>query len=176
MVDFGGWDMPVQYAGVIDEHLAVRQAAGLFDVSHMGEIEVTGANALAFIQYLTINDASKLVDGQVQYSALCYPEGGVVDDVTLYRFNDNRYLFCVNAANIDKDFSWMQQVLADSGIADVSLVNRSDEFAQLALQGPKAEAILVELTEVSLADLVYYHFCEGEVAGVSMIISRTGYT
>ena len=176
MVDFGGWDMPVQYAGVIEEHLAVRQAAGLFDVSHMGEVEVRGAGALAYIQYLTINDASLLVDGQVQYSALCYPEGGVVDDVTLYRFSSDRYLFCVNAANTDKDFAWMEQVLAESGLPDVTLVNRSDEFAQLALQGPKAQDILSSLTAIPLQELVYYHFREGEVAGVPMIVSRTGYT
>lgn len=176
MVDFGGWDMPVQYSGVIDEHQAVREAAGLFDVSHMGEVEVSGSNALAFIQYLTINDASKLADGQVQYSAMCYPEGGVVDDVTLYRFSESRYLFCVNASNTDKDFAWMEQVLAESAMTDVVLVNRSDEFAQIALQGPNAETILSGLTDVVLADLVYYHFCEGEVAGVKMIISRTGYT
>jgi len=176
MVDFGGWDMPVQYSGVIEEHLAVRQAAGLFDVSHMGEIEVTGADALAFIQHLTINDAAKLVDGQIQYSAFCYPEGGVVDDVTLYRFNESRFFFCVNASNTDKDFAWMQQVLAESAMIDVTLSNRSNEFAQIALQGPKSEEILAALTNVPLADIVYYHFCEGVVAGVKMIISRTGYT
>jgi len=176
MVDFGGWDMPVQYSGVIEEHVAVRQAAGLFDVSHMGEVEVTGPNALAFIQHLTINDAAKLVDGQVQYSAMCYPEGGVVDDVTLYRFNASRYLFCVNASNVDKDFAWMEKVLADSAMTGVTLNNRSAEFAQIALQGPKAQEILATLTDMSLADIVYYHFCEGEVAGVPMIVSRTGYT
>ena len=176
MVDFGGWDMPVQYAGVLEEHLAVRQAAGLFDVSHMGEIDVVGANALSFIQYLTINDATKLVDGQVQYSAMCYPEGGVVDDVTLYRFGPQKYMFCVNAANIEKDFAWMQQVLADSGIDNVTLTNRSDEFAQVALQGPKAEEILAGLTDVKVSELVYYNFSEGVVGGIEMIISRTGYT
>ena len=176
MVDFGGWDMPVQYSGVIEEHLAVRQAAGLFDVSHMGEVEVSGANALAFIQHLTINDAAKLVDGQVQYSAICYPEGGVVDDVTLYRFNGSHFLFCVNASNIEKDFDWMQQVLRESALKDVTLTNRSEEFAQLALQGPKAVAILAGLTDVSLDGLAYYHFCEGTVAGEKMIVSRTGYT
>lgn len=176
MVDFGGWDMPVQYSGVIEEHLAVRQAAGLFDVSHMGEVEVKGANALDFIQYLTTNDAARLVDGQVQYSAICYPEGGVVDDVTLYRFNDTHFLFCVNAANIDKDFAWMQQIMSEMALPDVSLVNRSADFAQLALQGPEAVAILAGLTDVELADLVYYHFCQGNVAGVPMIVSRTGYT
>ena len=176
MVDFGGWDMPVQYAGVIEEHLAVRQAAGLFDVSHMGEIEVSGEDALAFIQYLTINDASLLVDGQVQYSAFCYPEGGVVDDVTLYRFAANRFLFCVNAANTDKDFAWLEQVLATSGLQGVTLANRSADFAQIALQGPKAQEILAGLTAMPLAEIVYYHFREGEVAGVPMIVSRTGYT
>lgn len=176
MVDFGGWDMPVQYAGVIEEHLAVRQAAGLFDVSHMGEIEVSGAEALAFIQFLTINDASLLVDGQVQYSALCYADGGVVDDVTLYRLSENRYLFCVNAANTDKDFAWMQQVLAAANFPTVRLINRSDAYAQIALQGPKAQEILAGLTALSLDDIVYYHFREAEVAGVPMIVSRTGYT
>ncbi len=176
MVDFGGWDMPVQYSGVIEEHLAVRQNAGIFDVSHMGEIEVTGTDALAFIQYLTINDASKLVDGQIQYSAMCYPEGGVVDDVTLYRFNDRQFLFCVNASNTDKDFAWMQQVLTKSGMTDVILTNRSQEFAQIALQGPRSIEILAALTDIAFADTVYYHFCEGVVAGVQMIISRTGYT
>jgi len=176
MVDFGGWDMPVQYSGVIEEHLVVRQAAGIFDVSHMGEVEVTGRNALAFIQYLTVNDAAKLVDGQVQYSALCYPEGGVVDDVTLYRFDGQHFLFCVNASNTDKDFAWMQQVLAESGLTDVVLENRSAEYAQIALQGPKATEILAALTAAKLADIAYYHFRKDEVAGVQAIISRTGYT
>ena len=121
MVDFGGWDMPVQYSGVVEEHLATRQAAGLFDVSHMGEVEVRGNGALAFIQHLTINDAARLVDGQVQYSAMCYPHGGVVDDVTLYRLKSDHYLFCVNASNTDKDFSWMQQILEEGYFPDVGL-------------------------------------------------------
>jgi aminomethyltransferase len=176
MVDFGGWDMPVQYSGVIDEHKAVRTAAGLFDVSHMGEIEVRGAGALDYIQQLTINDASKLVDGQVQYSAMCYENGGVIDDLTLYRFSAERYLFCVNASNIEKDYNWMKLVLDGSDFSDVELVNLSDDFAQLALQGPKADAILVRLTDSDLKGLVYYNFIEGEVAGAPTIISRTGYT
>lgn len=176
MVEFGGWDMPVQYAGVIEEHLAVRQAAGLFDVSHMGEIEVRGANALALVQLLTTNDAARLVDGQVQYSALCYAEGGVVDDVTLYRHSPDHYLFCVNAANTDKDFAWMEQVLAGSGLGDVTLANVSDQYAQIALQGPQAAAILAGLTAVPLDGIAYYHFSSGEVAGVPTLISRTGYT
>ncbi len=176
MVPFGGWEMPVQYSGVIDEHLAVRQAAGLFDVSHMGEIEVKGSGALAYIQHLTINDPSVLVDGQVQYSACCYPEGGVVDDVTLYRFAPDYFMFCVNASNIDKDFAWMQKVLTDGAFAEVVLTNRSPEFAQLALQGPKAEEILARLIDADLKQLVYYHFFEADVAGVPTIVSRTGYT
>ncbi len=176
MVDFGGWDMPVQYSGVIDEHLAVRSAAGLFDVSHMGEIEVRGAGALDYIQFLTINDASKLVDEQVQYSAICYEDGGVVDDVTLYRFSAEHYMFCVNAANIEKDFAWMQQVLADGNLPDVELENVSDKVGQIALQGPKAELILSRLTDTDLAAVKYYNFTEGKVDGAECIISRTGYT
>ena len=176
MVEFGGWEMPVQYRGVIEEHLAVRNAAGLFDVSHMGEIEVKGPGALAFIQELTVNDASTLANGQVQYSAMCYAHGGVVDDVTLYRFDAEHYLFCVNAANADKDFSWMEEVLEEGDFPGVALRNVSDDFAQLALQGPAAEAILARLTAIDLSRIAYYHFYEGEVAGTPAIISRTGYT
>jgi glycine cleavage system T protein (aminomethyltransferase) len=176
MVEFGGWEMPVQYRGVIEEHLAVRNAAGLFDVSHMGEIEVKGPGALAYIQELAINDAARLANGQVQYSALCYPHGGVVDDVTLYRFDHDHYLFCVNAANIDKDFAWMEEVLEDGNFPGVTLRNVSDDFAQLALQGPAAGEILARLTEIDLAAIGYYHFHEGLVDGVPAIISRTGYT
>lgn len=176
MVPFGGWEMPVQYAGVIEEHLAVRERAGLFDVSHMGEIEVRGESALALVQKLTTNDASRLVDGQIQYSALCYPDGGVVDDVTLYRSSTSHFLFCVNASNTDKDFAWMQEVHAASGITGATLTNRSAEFAQLALQGPRAPAILARLTAAPLDAIRYYHFGQGDVAGVPTLISRTGYT
>lgn len=176
MVDFGGWEMPVQYAGVIEEHLATRTAAGLFDVSHMGEIEVRGSGALQFIQQLTTNDASRLVDGQIQYSAICYPDGGVVDDVTLYRCSAERYLFCVNASNIEKDFDWMRQVLKDHPVEAVSLNNLSDSYAQLALQGPNATGILSRLTEENLEGIAYYHFREGLVKGLPTLISRTGYT
>ncbi|HKL25554.1 MAG TPA: glycine cleavage system aminomethyltransferase GcvT [Desulfuromonadales bacterium] len=176
MVEFGGWEMPVQYAGVIEEHLAVREAAGLFDVSHMGEIEVSGAEALPFLQYLTTNNAGRLVDGQVQYTALCYPDGGVVDDMTLYRRSADHFMFCVNAANTDKDFEWMQKVLVESGLAEVTLNNVSDDYAQIALQGPKADRILTALTDLPLDSIRYYHFAPGEVAGIPMLISRTGYT
>lgn len=176
MVPFGGWEMPVQYAGVIEEHLAVRERAGLFDVSHMGEIEVRGPDALALVQKLTTNDAARLVDGQVQYSALCYPDGGVVDDVTVYRSSASHFLFCVNASNTDKDFAWMQQVHAGSGLAGATLTNRSADFAQLALQGPQAATILKRLASIDLAAIGTYRFREGDVGGVPALISRTGYT
>ena len=176
MVPFGGWDMPVQYSGVIDEHLAVRSAAGLFDVSHMGEVMVEGPEALALVQHLTTNDASKLVDGQVQYSALCRPDGGTVDDVTVYRFGPEKFMFCVNAANTIKDFAWMEQVHAAGKLDNVSLRNVSHDFAQLALQGPTAPEILSRLTDSDLDAIAYYRFAEGEVAGTPTIISRTGYT
>lgn len=175
MVEFGGWDMPVQYAGVIAEHLAVRSAAGLFDVSHMGEFEVSGPDAFAFLQFATINDLSSLVDGQVQYSALCYPDGGIVDDITLYRFGAEKYMLCVNAANIDKDFAWLQELEAQRE-GNYQVINRSADFAQLALQGPNAAAILGVLTSVDLLSLKTYYFCESDVAGMAMIVSRTGYT
>lgn len=176
MVEFGGWEMPVQYSGVIAEHMAVREAAGLFDVSHMGEIEVSGPQAYDFLQYATINDVAALADGQVQYTALCYPSGGVVDDLTLYRFAADNYLLCVNAANTDKDFEWLQQLLDESVFSDLQLRNRSSEYAQLALQGPQAETILARLTEADLSAIKYYWFTENSVAGVDTIISRTGYT
>lgn len=176
MVPFGGWDMPVQYSGVIDEHLTTRSRVGLFDVSHMGEVEVKGPGALAYIQHLTVNDASRLVDGQVQYSAVCYPDGGTVDDVTLYRFSAEHYLFCVNAANIEKDYDWMSRQLAEGGFSGVEIRNRSDEFCQIALQGPRADEVLAKLTDADLAAIGFYHFAEGEVAGFPAIISRTGYT
>jgi len=176
MVEFGGWDMPVQYSGVINEHLAVRNAAGLFDVSHMGEIEISGAQAFDFLQYATTNDVARLVDGQVQYTALCYETGGVVDDLTLYRFSAEHYLLCVNASNTDKDFAWLQKLHQESSFSELTLVNRSDEYAQLALQGPQAETILTKLTDIDLSTLKYYHFLNGSVADMKMIISRTGYT
>ena len=176
MVDFGGWDMPVQYAGVIAEHMAVRTAAGLFDVSHMGEIEVSGADAFAFLQYATTNDVAKLADGQVQYTALCYETGGVVDDLTLYRFAADRYLLCVNASNSDKDFAWLQGLHKSSSLSSLTVINRSDEYGQLALQGPVATEILAQLTTVNLDEIKYYWFVEGEIAGIKTIISRTGYT
>ncbi len=172
MMPFGGWDMPVEYSGLIAEHQAVRAAAGLFDVSHMGEFEVEGPGALAFLQRVTCNDVARLVDGQAQYSALPMPTGAPVDDVIVYRRAADRYLLVVNAANIDKDFAWLQA----QEPRHCSLVNRSDDFALLALQGPRAAAILQTLCPLDLAGLGYYHFAVGEVAGVPTSISRTGYT
>ncbi|HLA76315.1 MAG TPA: glycine cleavage system aminomethyltransferase GcvT [Vicinamibacteria bacterium] len=172
MVPFGGWDMPVEYSGLIAEHMAVRQQAGLFDVSHMGEFEVVGAGALAFLQRVTCNNVAKLLDGQAQYSALPMPNGAPVDDVIVLRRAAERFLLVVNASNIQKDFGWLMA----QGPQACELRNRSDDFALLALQGPKAEAILRRLTAIELSGLKYYHFAEGEVDGQPSIVSRTGYT
>ncbi len=173
MVDFGGWDMPIQYSGTIDEHMAVRTAAGIFDVSHMGEIELRGPEALALVQKVTTNDASKLVDGQAQYSALTYPEGTFVDDVLVHRMSGEHYFVCVNASNSDKDFDWIQ---SHAGGLDAEVSNTSNSYTQLAIQGPKALSIIQQFTEVNLASINYYWFARGNFDGVPAIIARTGYT
>jgi aminomethyltransferase len=174
MVDFGGWDMPVQYpAGTIEEHLRTRKHAGLFDVSHMGEIDVRGADAIALVSYLTSNDPSKLVDGQAQYSALTTPEGTVVDDLLVYRFADDHLLLVVNAGTTEKDWSWITSHRRNEA---AELRNVSSDYCQLALQGPDALVILGRLTDLPLSAIRYYHFTQGEVAGVPAIVSRTGYT
>jgi glycine cleavage system T protein (aminomethyltransferase) len=174
MVDFGGWDMPVQYpAGTIAEHLRTRTHAGLFDVSHMGEIEVTGPEAIQFINRLTSNDASKLIDGQAQYSALTTPEGTVIDDLLVYRFGPERFMLVVNAGTTDKDWDWIN---SHRGSESVDLKNVSSDYCQLALQGPDALTILQGLTDSALPEIKYYHFTEGQVDGVAAIVSRTGYT
>lgn len=172
MVPFGGWEMPVQYAGILEEHRAVREQAGLFDVSHMGEIEITGPGALEAIQHLTPNDASRLSVGEVQYSALTTPEGTFVDDITVYKFTDDRYWLTVNAANIEKDFIWIREHV----ISGAEVRNISDDMALLALQGPRAQEILEKLTSVELGTLRYFRFVEGQVIGIDGWISRTGYT
>lgn len=171
LVEFGGFEMPVQYTGIIEEHLAVRNAVGVFDVSHMGEFEVRGKDALPYLQKVTINDVSKLNDGKAQYSAMCYEDGGIVDDMLVYHLED-RYLLVVNASNIPKDLEWLKSHLA----GDVQLTDVSDKTALLAVQGPKSLATLQKLTEVDLSTVQYYHFTRGKVAGFPMIISRTGYT
>ena len=174
MVDFGGWELPVQYSGILDEHKAVRERAGLFDVSHMGEITVKGPHALDFLQKLTCNDVSKLEDGRCQYNGLLYPTAGFVDDILIYRDAADDYLVVVNASNSDKDFEWMKEAAKEFDEVDVK--NVSDQYAQLALQGPAAEKILKKLTEVDLSAIKYYRFNRGKVDGIDAIISRTGYT
>lgn len=171
MVEFGGFLMPVQYRGIIDEHQQVRKSVGIFDVSHMGEFEFRGPSAREFLQRMTINDVNKLEIGQAQYSALCYPEGGIVDDVIVYRKAD-RYLMVVNAANLPKDWDW----LAQHADANVGMVDVSNETGLLAVQGRNAQATLQKLTRFDLQTLKYYWFAETELAGVPVLISRTGYT
>jgi glycine cleavage system T protein (aminomethyltransferase) len=172
MVPFGGWDMPVEYTGTIAEHMAVRTAAGLFDVCHMGQFEVEGEGSLAFLQRVTSNNVAKLADGQAQYSALPMPTGCPVDDVIVYRRSDRRYLIVVNAANVEKDWQW----LLSQSPSKCGLHNLSDEFALLALQGPKAAAILQGLTPLDLEKVGFYHFAEGKVCAAPAIVARTGYT
>lgn len=173
MIDFGGWDLPVTYAGTIDEHMAVRTAAGLFDVSHMGELEVRGAQALALVQHVTSNDASKLQVGQAQYAALTTPQGTFVDDFLVHKLSDEHYLLCVNASNTDKDFQWIVEHTKDF---DAVVENTSSKYTQLALQGPRAVEILQPLVNVDLSAMKYYWFTPGTVDGVPAIIARTGYT
>ena len=173
MVDFAGWDMPVQYKSILEEHKAVRQRAGLFDVSHMGEAEVKGPEALKFLQHLVSNDCSKLFPGRVLYTVMCYTNGGVVDDLLVYMRGTDDYFLCINAGNIAKDIAWMQEQAKGF---NCTVVNRSPDYGQLAIQGPKAVEIVQTLTKSVLADIKYYHFADGEVAGVKCIISRTGYT
>src|SRR3954467_1476029 len=174
MVEFGGWDMPVEYTGIADEHIAVRTRAGLFDVSHMGEIEIAGADALKAVQHIPCNDASRLATNQIQYSALTTPQGTFVDDVLVYKLADEHFMLVVNASNIIKDFHWITEHIAGQG--DAVAVNTSSRYALLALQGPAAREVLQTLTGASLADVKYYWFTTGEVAGVRCTISRTGYT
>lgn len=175
MVSFAGFEMPIQYpTGILEEHRIVRTGVGIFDVSHMGEFFVKGADALAFIQKITVNDASKLSPGKAQYSALPRPDGGLVDDLLVYMRGENDYMLVVNGANIDKDWAWVSQNA--EGYADLELTNHSDEINLLAVQGPKSIEVLQKLTTEPLADVPYYSFVEGTLAGVDMILSRTGYT
>jgi len=174
MVEFGGWEMPVQYhAGTVSEHLRTRTHAGLFDVSHMGEIDVRGTDAISFVNSLVSNDASKLIDGQAQYSALTTTEGTVVDDLLVYRFAQNHLLLVVNAGTTDKDWDWISSHHRGE---NVELQNRSADYCQIAVQGPDALSILQQITTVPLDEIKYYHFTEDKVDSVPAIISRTGYT
>jgi aminomethyltransferase len=174
IVSFAGFEMPIQYPnGIIHEHNVVRKAVGVFDVTHMGEFEVRGKDALNFVQKITVNDASKLTPGKVQYSAMCLPHGGIVDDLLVYKINDEFYMLVVNGANIDKDFDWCSKNVAGF---DIDLKNVSDDIFLLAVQGPNSKATLQKLTDTKMDDLEYYTFTQGKMAGVDMIISRTGYT
>lgn len=174
VIDFAGWALPVQYEGIIPEHEAVRNAAGLFDVSHMGEVEVTGPEAFDFVQNLVTNDISTLVDNQILYGMMCYVDGGVVDDLLVYKFNNEHFYLVINASNVDKDYQWM---LDNKGKYNVKLDNISNEVSEVALQGPKAEEILQKLTDTNISDIKFF-FCNREVYidGIKCLVSRTGYT
>ncbi|MGC5327076.1 glycine cleavage system aminomethyltransferase GcvT [Brevibacillus sp. SYSU BS000544] len=172
-IDFGGWELPVQFSSITLEHEAVRTKSGLFDVSHMGEVVVKGKGSLYYLQRLTTNDVSKLEVNQAQYSAMCYPDGGTVDDLLVYKFADDHYYLVINAGNIDKDFAWMQENLTD----DVEITNISPETAQLALQGPASQSILQKLTDTDLSEIGFFRFKRDVlVDGVPALVSRTGYT
>ena len=174
MVEFGGWDMPVDYGGLADEHMAVRTRAGVFDVSHMGEIEIAGRDALRAVQHITSNDAGRLSVTQVQYSALTTPDGTFVDDVLTYRLADDHFMLVVNASNIVKDFHWIVEHIKEAG--DAVAVNTSSRYALIAIQGPVAREVLQTLTGIDLSAIKYYWFASGEVAGAQATVSRTGYT
>ncbi len=174
VIDFAGWALPVQYEGIIPEHEAVRNAAGMFDVSHMGEVDVKGPEAAAFVQNLVTNDVSVLQDNQVLYAMMCYPDGGIVDDLLVYKFNNEHFYLVINASNVDKDYQWM---LDNKNNYQVELNNISSDISEVALQGPKAQEILQKLTDTNLDDIKFF-FCQRDVliAGIKCLVSRTGYT
>jgi aminomethyltransferase len=172
LIPFAGWEMPVEYSGIAKEHVAVRTAGGLFDISHMGEFEIQGPEALDLVQTLCTNDAAKLVDGQAQYSAMAYPQGTAVDDVVIYRHNAEHFMLVVNASNAAKDFEWINS----HNRVDATVEDVSDTLTLLSLQGPKANDILQPLTNVPLVTIPYYHFARAKVLNVDAIVSRTGYT
>jgi aminomethyltransferase len=175
MVDFGGWDMPVEYSGITAEHMAVRTAVGLFDVSHMGDIQFRGPGSLAAIQALSMNDASKLADGQAQYSAMLYPQGTFVDDVLVHKFSSNDYLLVINAGTREKDYQWIRSQVGS--FAGVHISDYSDYYTQLAIQGPRAQDTLSKLTKVDLSTVKNYWFTWGTVCDLpNVLIARTGYT
>jgi aminomethyltransferase len=174
MVEFGGWEMPVQYSGIVEEHRAVRTYAGLFDVSHMGEFKVEGSDALAFLQYLVPNDVAHLSLHQALYTQLCLPNGNTIDDLLIYYLAENHYMLVVNASNIANDLQWVQGQATH--FANVTISDQSATTALLALQGPAAQGILQPLTDIDLAAIRYYHSAPGPVDGVNCIVSRTGYT
>lgn len=174
IIDFSGWALPVQYEGITAEHEAVRNTAGLFDVSHMGEVEVRGNQATDFVQNLVTNDVSVMNENQIIYGMMCYPSGGIVDDLLIYKHTNDYYLLVINASNVDKDFQWMKDNI---GNYDVRLTNISEDVSEVALQGPKAEEILQELTDTNLAEIAFFYFKRDvKISGKNCLISRTGYT
>lgn len=173
MVPFGGFEMPIQYSGITEEHNAVRLACGIFDVSHMGEVEVMGADAERYVQHIFTNDVTDAPIGKIYYGMMLYPDGGTVDDLLVYKMGDNHFFLVINAANIDKDVEWMQTQAAEF---DVKVENKSDYYGQIAIQGPKAEAVLARALGLSGEDLAFYTFKVAVAAGVTVIVSRTGYT
>ena len=171
LVDFAGYLMPVQYSSIINEHKVVRNSVGVFDVSHMGEVTIKGEKVLDYLQHITINDVSKLSDGRVQYSAMCYEDGGIVDDLLVYRINQNEYFLVINASNIQKDIDWMHK----NNSFGVEIINESDDYSLLAVQGPNSKKVLQEICDKEF-DLEYYNFFHTKCAGIDMLVSRTGYT
>ena len=177
MIDFAGWLMPVQYSGIVDEHHTVRQAAGLFDLGHMGQVVVDGPDALEYLQYITTNDVSRLGPGDAQYSMMLYPHGGVIDDIIVYRRpSESGYFVVINAANIDKDVSWMLDQATNRDDLSVHVRRVSDEFGMIALQGPKAEEIMRDISSVRLDDMDSFSCRNTTVAGIECLAARTGYT
>ena len=172
LVEFAGYEMPIQYSSIHEEHRAVRSGVGVFDVSHMGEFHIRGGDSLRLVQRVTTNDASRLTDGKVQYSSMCYADGGIVDDLLVYHAGDH-YMFVVNASNIQKDFDWIRSHIGD---LNVQLTDQSDRTSLLAIQGPKSLATLQKLTPADLSAVPYYSFVRTKVAGIDMLVSRTGYT
>lgn len=174
MVEFNGWDMPVEYSGIIAEHMAVRTGVGIFDVSHMGDIRLAGCEALAAVQHISMNDASRLAIGQAQYSALLYPHGTFVDDVIVHRLGEDEYLLVINAGTREKDFNWVRE---NTRQFDCTIENLSDDYTQIAIQGPKGADLLQKLTDVDLSAVKFYWFTRGTVCGLqNVLIARTGYT
>jgi aminomethyltransferase len=174
MVAYAGWDMPVEYVGITAEHMAVRTRAGVFDVSHMGEIEIAGRNALAAVQRISSNDASRLAIGQIQYAGLLTPEGTFIDDMLVYRIASSHFMLVVNAANAAKDYAWIAEQVAASG--DAAVVDSSSRYALISVQGPASAEVVQPLTGIDLAGLRYYWYAHGEVASARAMVSRTGYT
>ncbi|MDP4115018.1 MAG: glycine cleavage system aminomethyltransferase GcvT [Bacteroidota bacterium] len=171
MVEFAGYLMPIQYNSITAEHKAVRESIGVFDVSHMGEVFITGEKATDFVQNLTVNDVTKLYPGRVQYSAMLYPDGGIVDDLLVYKFTDTKYMLVINASNIEKDVAWMHE----NNKFNVKIDNQSDEYSLLAVQGPNSKKAVSKIVDKEI-DMEYYHFVEAKVCGIDAIVSRTGYT